>query len=118
MVAFPEGVDAKSGRRATRATVRVHRDELVRKRGAAPEFLWHTLEWLLQPLRDAAVTDRGGPSGMTVPLTAPRTGTDIGPAIGIPGSEPCLGPSPSGVRGAISRAFWNRASGVNTRWCR
>jgi len=42
------------------ATVSVNLHELVRKMGADPEFLRHTLEWLWQPLMEAAVTDRVG----------------------------------------------------------
>jgi putative transposase len=42
------------------ATVSVNLDELVRKMGADPEFLRHTLEWLLQQLMEAEVTDRVG----------------------------------------------------------
>jgi transposase-like protein len=60
MVAFPEGVQAESGRRATMAAVSVDRDELVRKIGADPEFLRQTLEWLLQQLMEAEVRERIG----------------------------------------------------------
>ncbi|MCY0885649.1 MAG: transposase, partial [Firmicutes bacterium] len=42
------------------ADVRGNLDELVRKMGADPEFLRHTLEWLLQPLMEAELTDRIG----------------------------------------------------------
>lgn len=59
MSAFSEG-DAESGRRATMATVRVNREELVRQMGAASECLRQMLEWLWQPLVEAEVTERGG----------------------------------------------------------
>lgn len=42
------------------ATVSVNLDELVRKMGADPEFLRQTLEWLLQQLMEAEVTERVG----------------------------------------------------------
>jgi transposase-like protein len=42
------------------ATGSVNLDELVRQRGADPEFLRQTLEWLLQPVMEAEVRERIG----------------------------------------------------------